>query len=46
MPEAIVLPILGAGIAGRSKAVSAQKRQNLFLEVKPEKDGHGFESNC
>lgn len=38
MPEAIVLPILGAGIAGRSKAVSAQKRQNLFLEVKPEKD--------
>ena len=38
MPEAIVLPILGAGIAGRSKAVSAQKRQNLFLEVKLEKD--------
>ena len=38
MPEAIVLPILGAGIAGRSKAVSAQKRQNLFLELKPEKD--------
>ena len=38
MPEAIVLPILGAGIAGRFKAVSAQKRQNLFLEVKPEKD--------
>ena len=34
----IQLPILGPGIAGKSKAVSAQKRQNLYLEIKPEKD--------
>lgn len=32
------LPILGAGIAGKSKAVTAQKRQNLYLEIKPEQD--------
>lgn len=38
MPETMQLPILGTGIAGRSRAVSAQKRQNLFLEVKTEKD--------
>ena len=38
MPETMQLPILGAGIDGRSKALSAQKRQNLFMEVKPEKD--------
>ena len=38
MPEAVQLPILGPGITGRSRAVTAQKRQNLFLEVKPEKD--------
>lgn len=38
MPESIQLPILGPGITGRSKAVTAQKRQNLFLEVKPERD--------
>lgn len=38
MPETIQLPILGPGVTGRSKAVTAQKRQNLFLEVKPEQD--------
>lgn len=38
MPETMQLPILGTGIAGRARAVSAQKRQNLFLEVKAEKD--------
>jgi hypothetical protein len=38
MSETMQLPILGAGIAGRARAVSAQKRQNLFLEVKAEKD--------
>ena len=38
MAETMQLPILGAGISGRSRAVSAQKRQNLFLEIKSEKD--------
>lgn len=38
MEEAIQLPLLGPGIDGKSKAISAQKRQNLYLEVKPEKD--------
>ena len=38
MAETMQLPILGPGISGRSRAVSAQKRQNLFLEIKPEKD--------
>ena len=38
MPETMQLPILGPGVAGRSRAVTAQKRQNLFLEIKAEKD--------
>jgi hypothetical protein len=38
MANDIQLPILGAGIAGKSKAVTAQKRQNLYLEVRPEAD--------
>lgn len=38
MAETMQLPILGPGVAGRSRAVTAQKRQNLFLEIKPEKD--------
>ena len=38
MPTSISLPILGPGIAGRSKAITAQKRLNLFMEVKPEGD--------
>ena len=38
MPQTMQLPILGPGVAGRSRAVTAQKRQNLFLEIKPEKD--------
>ena len=38
MAETMQLPILGPGISGRSRAVSAQKRQNLFLEIKAEKD--------
>ena len=38
MAETMQLPILGPGIAGRSRAVSAQKRQNLFLEIKGEQD--------
>ena len=38
MQETMQLPILGPGIAGRSKAITAQKRQNLFMEVKSEKD--------
>ena len=38
MQETMQLPILGPGIAGRSKAITAQKRQNLFMEVKAEKD--------
>lgn len=38
MPKVIQLPILGPGIAGRSLAVSAQERRNLYLEAKGEKD--------
>lgn len=38
MAKDVQLPILGAGISGRSKAVSAQKRQNLFLDISPEAD--------
>ena len=38
MAETMQLPILGSGISGRSRAVSAQKRQNLFLEIKSEQD--------
>ena len=38
MPESLELPILGSGIAGRSRAVTAQKRQNLFIDIKPERD--------
>ena len=38
MPDSIELPILGTGIAGRSRAVTAQKRQNIFIDIKPEKD--------
>jgi len=38
MAESIQLPLLGPGIDGRSKSVTAQKRQNLFMEVKQEKD--------
>lgn len=38
MPDSVQLSILGPGIAGRSKAITAQKRLNLFMEVKPEGD--------
>lgn len=38
MAQQSQIPLLGPGIAGKSLAVSAQKRQNLYLEVKPEKD--------
>ncbi len=38
MANDIQLPILGAGVAGKSRAVTAQKRQNLYLEVRPEAD--------
>lgn len=38
MPATMQLPILGPGIAGKSLSVSAQKRQNIYMEVKPEKD--------
>ena len=38
MPATMQLPILGPGIDGKSRSVSAQKRQNIYLEVKPEKD--------
>lgn len=38
MANDLQLPILGAGIAGRSKAVAAQKRQNLYLEITQEAD--------
>ena len=38
MPGTMQLPILGPGIDGKSRSVSAQKRQNIYLEVKPEKD--------
>ena len=38
MPESIQLSVLGPGVEGRSKSIVAQKRQNLFLEVKAEKD--------
>ena len=38
MQQTMQLPILGVGIAGRSRAISAQKRQNLFMEVKQEQD--------
>lgn len=38
MPQTSQIPLLGPGIAGRSKAITAQKRLNLFMEVKPEDD--------
>jgi len=38
MPESIQLSVLGPGVEGRSKSIVAQKRQNLFLEIKAEKD--------
>lgn len=38
MPNTIQLPILGAGVSGRSRAVIAQKRQNLYLEIQSEQD--------
>lgn len=38
MPGTMQLPILGPGIAGKSLSVSAQKRQNIYMEVKQEKD--------
>lgn len=38
MPETMQIAILGPGVAGRSRAVNAQQRQNLFLEIKEEKD--------
>lgn len=38
MPESLELPVLGFGVAGRSRAVTAQRRQNIFIDIKPEKD--------
>jgi hypothetical protein len=38
MPSTIKLPILGPGVDGRSRAITAQVRQNIFLEVKKEQD--------
>lgn len=32
------IPILGAGLSGRANALSAQIRQNLYIEVRPEGD--------
>lgn len=38
MPTSTELAILGPGISGRSKAISAQKRLNLYMEVRRDKD--------
>ena len=38
MPATMQLPILGPGISGKSRAVTAQKRQNIYMEVKAEAD--------
>ena len=38
MPGTTQLPILGPGISGKSRAVTAQKRQNIYMEVKAETD--------
>lgn len=38
MPTTTQLPILGPGIAGRSRAISAQKRLNLYMEVRKDED--------
>lgn len=38
MPTSTELAILGPGISGRSKAISAQKRLNLYMEVRRDND--------
>jgi len=38
MPQTAELAILGPGISGRSKAISSQKRLNLYMEVRSDKD--------
>jgi hypothetical protein len=38
MPTTTELAILGPGISGRSKAISAQKRLNLYMEVRRDND--------
>ena len=38
MPTSTELAILGPGISGRSRAISAQKRLNLFMEVRRDND--------
>lgn len=42
MPATIQLPILGSGVSGRSRAVIAQDRQNIYLEVQSEQDKSGL----
>lgn len=38
MPTSTELRVLGPGISGRSKAISAQKRLNLYMEVRRDED--------
>lgn len=38
MAQTTELRVLGPGISGRSKAISAQKRLNLFMEVRRDED--------
>lgn len=38
MPETLKLPILGNEISGRSRAVTAQKRQNIYVEIDTDAD--------
>ena len=38
MAGTMQLPILGPGITGKSRAVTAQKRQNIYMEIRSEHD--------
>ncbi len=38
MPTSTELRVLGPGISGRSRAISAQKRLNLYMEVRRDED--------
>ena len=38
MPQTLKLPILGNEISGRSRAVTAQKRQNIYVEIDNDAD--------
>jgi len=38
MPQTLKLPILGNEVSGRSRAVTAQKRQNIYVEIDSDAD--------